>query len=487
MLRRLKLFNLMGYLCFLIGGAALTALYAVHKYIINMSTPEVPGGEAFIQDTAAVAVLTVLMVTVFWMIYQRQLNARKKLEFIINKSPVIFFLWRNVKGWPVDFVTKNIHILGYDREEFLVKKMPYANIIHADDLQRVEEEVEKSCKESNACSSHEYRIITKDGKTRWVDERLWVCRDKNGEVIHFQGTVMDITERKATDEALRQEKDYAENIIETASIMVVGLDQEGNVRLFNETAEKITGYAREEIIGKNWFETVFSHDKYLAAWEEFKKYVADSQLLKKQYENYIVTKSGEERFISWRNSRVKKSSGDISIISFGIDLTDRIKMEEKIKFLSIHDILTGLYNRTYFEEEMKRLNNGRFDPVGVIVCDVDGLKKVNDSQGHKAGDDLLVTAAKVIKSCFRDGDVICRIGGDEFVIFLTETPPDTVKMAYERLKKRVNDYNLKQQEIELGISAGYAVKESGADIEVAFKEADDMMYNDKRKKCQMFQ
>jgi len=96
------------------------------------------------------------------------------------------------------------------------------------------------------------------------------------------------------------------------------------------------------------------------------------------------------------------------------DITERKQAEERLKYLSLHDPLTGLYNRTYFEQELNRLEGGRYHPIGVIVCDVDGLKLINDTLGHDAGDRLLLAAAGVIKDSFRKGDMVARIGGDEF-------------------------------------------------------------------------
>jgi diguanylate cyclase (GGDEF)-like protein len=164
------------------------------------------------------------------------------------------------------------------------------------------------------------------------------------------------------------------------------------------------------------------------------------------------------------------------------ELKERKLIEENLKYISIHDPLTGLYNRIYFEEEMRRLRSGRFDPVGIIICDIDGLKLVNDSLGHIPGDELLQTAADVIKKCFRDNDVIARIGGDEFAILMSYSPLATVEAAYQRIMSAVIEYNTNSTGFLLSISVGFACKDT-ADTKLSdiFQQADDAMY---RKKMQ---
>jgi diguanylate cyclase (GGDEF)-like protein len=162
------------------------------------------------------------------------------------------------------------------------------------------------------------------------------------------------------------------------------------------------------------------------------------------------------------------------------ELKERKLIEENLKYISIHDPLTGLYNRIYFEEEMRRLSSGRFDPVGIIVCDVDGLKLVNDSLGHIPGDELLQAAAEVIQNCFRDNDVISRIGGDEFAILLPQADLMFLEKAYQRIMGAVIEYNTNSTGFLLSISVGFACKDAlDINLQEVFQLADDAMYRQK--------
>lgn len=174
-----------------------------------------------------------------------------------------------------------------------------------------------------------------------------------------------------------------------------------------------------------------------------------------------------------------KFEGTVIILT---DLTDRKLIEEQLRHLSFHDSLTGLYNRAYLEQEIVRIANGRFNPVGFISCDVDGLKLVNDTLGHPAGDSLLVSVGQIIKSCFRDSDVVARIGGDEFAALMPNSSGEIVQRACRRIKDKVAEHNRSHPKMPVSISVGWSNGNPClmADMYGMIKEADDRMYADKQ-------
>ena len=142
---------------------------------------------------------------------KKSYNRLEELEYIINNSPGVVFLWKNSEGWPVEFVSENVDQWGYTPDDFYSGKVTYEEIIYPDDLQRVAEEVEVYSNEDVNNFDQEYRILTKSGEIRWLDDRSWIRRDSNGEITHYQGIVLDITDRKIAEEALRlSEKKYKE-------------------------------------------------------------------------------------------------------------------------------------------------------------------------------------------------------------------------------------------------------------------------------------
>ncbi len=131
----------------------------------------------------------------------------KELISIINKVPATVFLWRPEKYWPADFVSENIKQFGYTVEEFTSGKLLYGNIVHPDDLNRVERELTRRIEEDYMDFSQEYRILTKAGEVRWVEERTFIEADENGVVKYLKGIILDITERKRKEKLLYIQRD----------------------------------------------------------------------------------------------------------------------------------------------------------------------------------------------------------------------------------------------------------------------------------------
>jgi diguanylate cyclase (GGDEF)-like protein len=152
---------------------------------------------------------------------------------------------------------------------------------------------------------------------------------------------------------------------------------------------------------------------------------------------------------------------------------------EKLQFTSFHDSLTGLYNRWFFEQEMSRLETCHTS-VGMIMCDVDGLKLVNDALGHGSGDATLKSVAIILKSLFTAGEMVARIGGDEFAVILPGSSPSILENFCAMIRDAVVRYNTTNHTIPLSISTGWSFSEKAScDTTTLFKEADDAMYREK--------
>jgi diguanylate cyclase (GGDEF)-like protein len=175
----------------------------------------------------------------------------------------------------------------------------------------------------------------------------------------------------------------------------------------------------------------------------------------------------------------KKFEGTIILFN---DITDFKKIEEQLRHMSYHDPLTGLYNRNYMQQEIVRMVTGGYDSVAFISIDVDGLKLVNDNCGHVAGDTLLFTVGQIIKNCFRDGDLIARIGGDEFTVLLTTSNTAFVQNACLRIKEKVVEHNRDDSKMPISISIGWSVANPCLSNMVKQKiiEADRRMYIEKQ-------
>jgi diguanylate cyclase (GGDEF)-like protein len=165
-----------------------------------------------------------------------------------------------------------------------------------------------------------------------------------------------------------------------------------------------------------------------------------------------------------------------------IDITERKRLEDHLYFMSTRDVLTGLYNRAFFEREMARLGAADLWPVSIIVLDVDGLKLVNDRQGHAAGDELLRLAAHALRSAFRGEDMLSRIGGDEFAVILPQMDRRGMTKSIERVRRCLDEINGEQTDFHVALSIGGATAPEGEDLLESFKLADQAMYREKSHK-----
>jgi diguanylate cyclase (GGDEF)-like protein/PAS domain S-box-containing protein len=182
---------------------------------------------------------------------------------------------------------------------------------------------------------------------------------------------------------------------------------------------------------------------------------------------------------SMLEQRVAERTAALSELSESLkaEIAERKKVEEQLRFRSMHDFATGLYNRAYLSEEMQRLETGRHYPVSMIICDVDGLKIINDFLGHDAGDRILVEAANILKAGVRHEDLVSRIGGDEFAILLPKCNAFEVCEVVNRFKTLIEKYNSSNFDLPLSISFGCATSlDKSKSINEIYKEADKNMY-----------
>lgn len=283
----------------------------------------------------------------------------------------------------------------------------------------------------------------------------------------------DIVERKRTEGELIKSEDFIDTLIDTANAMIVGLDNDGKVTIFNKAAEKITGYKKADLIGVNWFELVSPRSKYPEVWEEFERIIKGG--IPKNFENPILTIDAKEKYIVWQNNEIREHDEITGLISFGIDITDRKKAEDELQQhkdhlealvqertaelerLAITDYLTGIANRRYGIELIEKvlLDSDRYgDDVSFYLFDIDYFKQVNDNFGHLCGDDALVAVTKVASDALRKNDIICRYGGEEFLICLPRTKLKDAVFVADRIKKAINSTIIECTGKALTVSGG---------------------------------
>ncbi len=278
------------------------------------------------------------------------------------------------------------------------------------------------------------------------------------------------------DEASLKEELYR-HIFEQATDGIILYEETGRIVAYNRTTLDMLGYSEEEVKNRSVFDFVIPEDRDGIKAKLVARGLHDEPV---RSEVSVIAKDGSRIEMEISTSRFNGIQDLKLIQAIARDITERKKKEEKLKYVSMHDSLTGLYNRNYFEEEVIRMESGSIDPIGIIICDVDGLKLTNDYFGHQAGDELLRHTAGIIRECFRDCDISSRIGGDEFCILLPGADWKGVLASLKRLENAVEAYNQAMPRVFISLSKGCAVRHSDSgSMKEALNKADESMYENK--------
>lgn len=281
-------------------------------------------------------------------------------------------------------------------------------------------------------------------------------------------TLTDITDLKKLTVDLAKEKMLFKTTLRSVGDGVISCDTKGNVLFMNRAAEELTGWTEELGKGKN-IEEVFNKVKDGNLTNSID---SDDHIL-------LISKNGVSRSIEYTASPIVHENGNTigSVLVFR-DITEKRHKQEEIEYLSYFDHLTGLYNRRFYEEELRRLDVPRNLPMTLIMMDLNGLKLINDAFGHPVGDKFLQKTAKIIKGACRADDIIARVGGDEFIILLPKTGEQGAVKIIERIDGAISKE--KFDNIIFSVSVGYAVKTIKTEpMEEIYKKAEDNMYRNK--------
>jgi diguanylate cyclase (GGDEF)-like protein/PAS domain S-box-containing protein len=336
-----------------------------------------------------------------------------------------------------------------------------------------------------------------------VKEKSTIQRDKNSQDVLLEdaGRLQEIflddaaklnnelvtLQRKLTkaNRELEQKQRLLESIMGTMPDVLYTIDLDDSILLFsNRSISSVLGYAPDEEADSDspFFETYLHPEDLPHLPDRLEKYqqTDDGAFIETDYRLKHV--SGSWRWFRSRDTVFERDSEGTPTQIMGIaqDITVHKLMQEKLWNLSTRDALTGLYNRTYFDGELERLQNSRQFPVSIVMIDINDLKVVNDKLGHAAGDEMLRCAAEVLSKAFRTDDIVARIGGDEFAVLLPKTDSDLMPHILERIRNFTDEHNkLRGGEITLSLAVGYATADQPEQLRGALKLADERMYSNK--------
>ena len=335
----------------------------------------------------------------------------------------------------------------------------------------------------NNFGTFELKNIIKNNPENYYKIYIKPNLNKKKEILNIEIIFENVTEKRLLENKIKESEERFKNVFNSSPIGIIILNSDGYIIDANKTALDILGiYSINDIEKLNFFNLFNLPSDFKNKLNENQHIRYEVKLKFKKLLHKFSFKSYKKGIIfldiliSLLNiPNIKDSEGYLLYIQ---DITERKEDENRIIYLSFHDGLTNLYNRSFFEEEIKRLDVERQFPISIVVVDINGLKLVNDTYGHSYGDILLKKTTQKLIECFRKEDIISRWGGDEFIVLLSRTPAEVAFDIINRVKSICDKEKVFNIPLNISIGVSSKVNES-QDINDVIKEAESNMIKNK--------
>lgn len=384
-------------------------------------------------------------------------QALEKANQVINASPVVLVRWENSPGWPVSYVSDNVRRWGIEPASLLKGEINYEQLIHPDDRDTVNVEVEGYLERSENEYHQLYRLQLGSGEVIWVEDHTHVQRDRQNNVLHIEGVLTDVTERQQQEARLER----ASAVLDSTREAVVITDARQHIIQINPAFNEMFGWTEEELVDSTPHQFASGrHDStfYEQMWHEL------DQCGHWQGEIMSRRRDGEVFPALLSISVVRGPRGNINhYVGVYTDLSRLKESESRLEYQALHDLLTGLPNRQMLFSQLGHCihYNRRHKRISaLLMIDLDNFKDVNDSFGHLVGDQLLEQAAQRLKLRLRDEDMLFRLGGDEFAVLLEDVTSgsDAANVALSLIRQFDGSFTLSGGvEVRVGASIGISL------------------------------
>jgi len=371
------------------------------------------------------------------------------------------------------FVNKALQKLsGYTKEELLgMSNRQYTSPETAKKMYEMYNEIFRT---GIASKISNYECIRKDGTRKVLEVSASLIQNAAGVKTGFRGIVRDVTAWKGVEEL---HKTMVESSF--AGVYVV---QDGKFIFINSKGASYAGYDPEELVGRKANLIVHPEDREKVK-NNAREMIAGNRV--SPYEFRILTKKGGIRWIMETVTPIHYE-GKPAILGNSMEISEKKQYEEDIRIMSITDQLTGIYNRRGFltlAEQQIKVAERTQEGLLLLFADLDDMKMINDTMGHKKGDEALVDAARILKKVFRGSDIIARIGGDEFAVLALGASKDYPDALGQRLQHYIDLHNTRKKrgyDISMSIGMAYHDPEKPSTIDELMSRADELMYEQKK-------
>jgi diguanylate cyclase (GGDEF)-like protein/PAS domain S-box-containing protein len=435
---------------------------------------------------------------------RHQEDARRTREALREKERALATLLGNLDGmayrcrddatWTMEFVSEGcVRLTGYSPDDLCLNgRISYEELTHPDDRARVRQEIRKALAAGRRFMV-EYRIVCADGSVKWVWEKGIGIFAPDGGLLALEGFVQDVTERRRAEEALRQAELRYRSIFENAVEGIFQTTSRGRYLAANPALARMYGYESPEelIAGLN----DISRQLYVDPRRR-KDFLREMRLHGRvvSFTSQIYRRDGSVIWISENARAVRDAAGRLMYFEGTVeDISESKRYQSELEYQANYDALTNLPNRSLLKDRLQNaIAAAARHRRGLVVAflDVDHFKLVNDSMGHQAGDELLLTVAERLRGCLRKSDTVARHGGDEFVLLLSDGASESrAARAIERVVSALTQpMSLHGRELNLTCSVGVALyPRDGEDATTLMRNADVAMYRAKEKGRNMFQ
>ncbi|GAA6171066.1 hypothetical protein NBRC116592_07360 [Colwellia sp. KU-HH00111] len=408
---------------------------------------------------------------------ERYVESERRLLLSQKAGGIITWEWDIVNN----IITWSAHALklfGKIPAKATITLESFLDNVHADDKAKVVNALNQ-CIESGVEYNVDHRIILADGSVLWINEKADVVRDHRGKAITMLGASIDITERKKIEDKLQ----LSAQVFSDTHEGIIITDSHKHIVDVNPAFCQVTGYKREEVIGKNpRFLSSNKQDEafYQAMWQSINKHGHW------QGEVWNRKKTGELYAELLTISVLKDADNNtVNYVGMFTDITRSKLQQEQLSRIAHYDILTNLPNRVLLTDRitqsMLQCNRHKLS-MAVVFLDLDGFKQVNDVYGHDAGDKLLVSLSVRMKDALREGDSLARLGGDEFVAVLSDLAKvEDCEPVLERLLEASSaPVTIEEQIFNVSASIGVTLyPQDNVAADQLMRHADQAMYKAK--------